>query len=136
MPWLATKSSSPGSGAGSPNGIGMKRPLDQAGRDTSADASWGDRAAPSSARFRQDGRHVNRRRTAASGALAGLGEELRLLLAADALGHLVGVVGGSGVAAPVGQAEVVERRVVGVDSDVDRLHPGAIVVTGRQVEAD
>src|SRR5438045_3519287 len=82
MPWLATKSSNPGSGAGSPTGVGMTRPLEQAGSDTSADASWGDRAAPSRARFRQDGRHVNWRRTAASAALAHLGKELRLLLAA------------------------------------------------------
>src|SRR4051795_1380396 len=66
--------------------------------------------AQTSAR-RLDGNGVFDKRTnARSGALAGFREELGFLLAADALGHLDGVVGRRRVAAAMGQAEVVERR--------------------------
>ena len=69
-----------------------------------------------------------------SSALAPLREELGFLLAADALGYFGGVVGLGCVAAAVRQAEVVERSAVQLDAKLDRLHAGALVVTGRKVE--
>ena len=45
----------------------------------------------------------------ASGALAGLGEKVRLALAADAVLHFLGVVGAFRIAASVGQERAVQR---------------------------
>ena len=70
-----------------------------------------------------------------SGPLAPLRKELGFLLAANALGHLGGVVGLCRITASVRQAEVVERSAVQLDAKLDRLHAGALVVTGRKVEA-
>src|SRR5438309_6977530 len=66
-----------------------------------------------------------------SGALAGLGEELGFLLTADALGYLGGIVGGNRVAAPVRQAQVLERGVFGLHAEPDRLRARALVVSRR-----
>ena len=67
-----------------------------------------------------------------AGALARAREQRRLVAPADALGDLVGVVGTGGVAALMGEAQVVEP--VCPVARPDLLDPGALVVAARQVE--
>jgi hypothetical protein len=82
-------------------------------------------------KFRQLPPQVNRH----SGAFAGPGKELGFLLAADALGDLGGAIRERCVAAPVSEAEIVERRAIRLEAELDRLNAGALVMAGGEIEA-